>query len=85
MQEQTIPVCVTCGKGIEREPDERGIISHVLDNAGAHHWECWGRNPVIERITELETALRVVVGHWDEFGSEHDFAETIEIARSLVR
>ena len=37
-----------------------------------------------ERIAELEIAVKVIIGHWDEFGPEHDFAETVEIARRLV-
>ena len=44
-----------------------------------------GTQGVLDRIAELEVALNVIIGHWDEFGPEQDFAETIEIARQLVK
>lgn len=35
-------------------------------------------------VDQLRSALRSIISHWDEFGPEHGFGETIDSARHLA-
>ena len=62
-------------------------LQAVLSEAGisidkSEHGYTWTRHD--KRADALEAALKSVVSHWREFGPEHGFDETLEMAGSSL-
>lgn len=38
----------------------------------------------LRHAAKIEAALKTIIRHWDEFGPEHGFEETVDIARRVL-